>query len=57
MAELLYWAAVPGLVLLILGIIVANVATSPPAGYVGTIGAGIGVVLLASHALGGLLGG
>jgi VIT1/CCC1 family predicted Fe2+/Mn2+ transporter len=56
MSNLLYAAALVGLLLLICGATVARLATNPPAAYLGTIGAGIGVVLLAVQSLGRLLG-
>ncbi len=54
MAELLYWMAAPGLVLSITGIVFVNLATNPLGGYVCTICAMIGFVMLAAHAVGSL---
>ena len=56
MSDLLYVAALVGVLLLLSGAAVARLATNPPAAYVGTIGAGVGVVLLALQGLGRLFG-
>lgn len=54
MSDLLYWASAPGLVLSIIGVVVANIATYPLGGYVGTICAIVGFIMLVAHALGSL---
>lgn len=56
MSNLMYATVLVGLLLLIFGATVARLATNPPAAYLGIIGAGIGVVLLAVQGIGRLLG-
>ena len=56
MSVFLYGAAFIGLFLLICGAALTCVATNPPTAYLGTIGAGIGVALLAVQGFGRLLG-
>jgi hypothetical protein len=53
-----YWVSgALGLALLLSGALVARYAREPATAYTGTIGAGVGVLLLAIHALGSLSNG
>ena len=56
MPEFLFRAALLGLVLLLAGALTMRWAREPATAYAGTIGAGIGVLILALHALGSLMG-
>jgi hypothetical protein len=56
MNNLLNAAALLGLLFLLFGAVTMRLATNPPAAYLGTISAGIGVLLLAAHGLGRLMG-
>lgn len=55
MTTFLAWLAAPGLLLLLAGVLTMRWARDPASANVGTIGAGIGVLMLAAHALGSLI--
>jgi hypothetical protein len=56
MNNVLNAAALLGLVFLVFGAVTIRLATNPPAAYIGTISAGIGVLLLAVQGFGRLMG-
>lgn len=57
MEELTYLAAALGLLLTVGGALIARWAREPATAYAGITGAGVGVLLLATHALGSLFSG
>jgi hypothetical protein len=54
--DALSFVAVLGVLALVIGVVLANVVTTPRTAYAGTIIAGIGVLMLAVNAVRQLLG-